>query len=59
MKRIVVTGSPADGFTFIGPFDRVEDAIEWAEVFIHIDTWWVASLITSSEIVEEGRSELL
>ena len=31
MKYIIIYGDPVDGFTFCGPFDTHEDAIDYAE----------------------------
>ena len=41
-KYIVVRGNPRDGFTFVGPYDSVEQAIEDQD---SVDTdWWTAPL---------------
>ena len=37
---IVITGNPADGFSYYGPFDNIEQAAHWAEDLVQVD-WWV------------------
>lgn len=41
-QYVLVEGNPVDGFTFVGPFDDVDEAVEYGE-------WgggefWVASM---------------
>jgi len=44
-KFIIVRGNPLDGFTFIGPFDSDDDAIDYGERYIEQDMpWWSAEL---------------
>lgn len=39
---IIVTGDPANGLQFTGPFDDTDAAIDHAEK--HCDQWWIAEL---------------
>ena len=45
---IVITGDPVDGFSHIGPFKTMEDAIEWAQTHKSTD-WWAAPLRSPTE----------
>lgn len=38
-QHLVVCGTPSDGFTFHGPFDDVESAVEWADRECGSDYW--------------------
>lgn len=42
-QYIVITGDPATGFNFHGPFDDHTEAITYAESIS--DDWWITSLI--------------
>lgn len=44
MKYIVVAGNPRDGLFFHGPFDKAEDALEYAENELRKFDWWLAPL---------------
>lgn len=41
---ILITGAPADGFTFYGPFPSPIDAIEAADAMDSGENWSVARL---------------
>lgn len=45
MAKLLVIGNPVDGFTFQGPYDEAEDALQDAELFEDRE-WWVADLVT-------------
>lgn len=49
---IIISGSPADGFTYYGPFESPEEGIEWAgNAFAVSDqTWWLVTLETPSKV---------
>lgn len=43
MTYIIVFGSPVEGFSYCGPFESHEDALDYAED--HRETsWWIAEL---------------
>ena len=47
---MIVYGNPVDGFTYIGPFETMEESHEWAEN--NCDEWWGAELASpKNEIV--------
>ena len=39
---IIITGDPASGLQFTGPFDNTDAAIEYAEE--HCEQWWIGEL---------------
>lgn len=53
-KVLLVAGNVIDGLSFIGPFDCVPDAIEWAEEN-NIDEYSVGELYTPE--VNDDRNE--
>lgn len=45
---LIISGNPADGFVFVGPFEDREEAIQWAEEARYAnahESWWVADLL--------------
>ena len=42
-KVIVIIGTIFDGYSFVGPFDDMEDAFEWGELHNEKE-WMVATL---------------
>jgi hypothetical protein len=41
--HIIITGNPAEGFEFIGPFPSLRDACLYANSDPHMEAdWWVA-----------------
>lgn len=44
-KALLIYGNPADGFTFVGPFDDSEAAHEHLEHNPVDDEWWIAPLV--------------
>lgn len=44
MKHLLVTGNSIDGLMFYGPFDSVEEAVEYAEKFHNNMEWCVGEL---------------
>lgn len=47
MKFVIVTGSPIDGFTFIGPFEFHGDASDYADANLAGEAdWWIAEVRT-------------
>ena len=44
MKYIMITGNPVDGFSFTGPFDTHDEAVNYGENF-HSGDWWIAPLV--------------
>jgi hypothetical protein len=40
---IVIYGSPADGFNYVGPFNSRDDAAQYAADDAHAD-WWIIRL---------------
>ena len=49
--HIIITGSPADGFEFIGPFVSNSAAVEYVLTDPSLDKgyWWVAPLHAPAE----------
>lgn len=45
MKSILVLGNPVDGFTFFGPFENTEAAVDHGNTRIRTTNWWAANLI--------------
>jgi hypothetical protein len=43
-KHILIHGSPTDGFTHVGPFDYLDDALLYAKHCV-LDSWWVTELV--------------
>ena len=43
-QRIIVTGTPIDGFTYIGPFDSFESAEAYADHIGVMGDWWITDL---------------
>ncbi len=41
-QRVVVVGNPIDGIQIFGPFDHINDAIEWTESLK--GEWWIVTL---------------
>ena len=39
---ILVHGNPVDGFSFVGPFEDTEQAVEYAENNLRGSEWWIA-----------------
>lgn len=46
-RALIIEGNPVDGFTFTGPFDSRDDAID-AGQNLPAD-WWVADLLPPEE----------
>jgi hypothetical protein len=46
---VVVTGSPFDGLTILGPFDGVDEANQWTDTNVIDDEWWVVEVETPEE----------
>jgi hypothetical protein len=44
MKYVIAVGNAFDGIRLIGPFKDAQSANEYAEMFIHSDTWVVMRL---------------
>jgi len=45
-KWLLVEGNPVDGFTYTGPFDSHEDAVNEAENGAdHDGDWWIAPML--------------
>lgn len=53
-QTIVVIGDPTQGFSFHGPFDDTDVAVEWAECNAS-NSWWVADL----EEVADGSAPVV
>lgn len=45
-KHIIVSGNPADGFDFFGPFTDASEANEWADgaPVLQGEAWWCVKL---------------
>lgn len=43
-QRIIVTGTPVEGFTFIGPFDSFDSAESYADHIGVMGDWWITDL---------------
>lgn len=42
---ILIYGNPGDGFNYRGPFNSMEEAVEYAELHDDYDeTWWISSI---------------
>ena len=58
-QRILVIGNPMNGFTFVGPFETENAAVDFAETDPEIKQmveWWVAPL-DSEENWEAGLGD--
>lgn len=49
-QYIIVYGDPANGFTYIGPFEYPGDATRYAEQEIHDEYWWIAPIEQPEEL---------
>ena len=54
VKHLVAIGSPFDGISLFGPFDVHEDALEWAELKVKNEDWWIVTT-TTVKCDEEGN----
>ena len=54
---VVVTGTPAEGFRVIGPFQQPHYASEWADTWLDSLDWWVLPLEHENDIQEEVQNE--
>lgn len=44
-KFVLVEGNPVDGFTYTGPFNSSEEAVEYADDGVCTTAdWWVAEM---------------
>lgn len=50
---VVITGNPAAGFKFIGPFTNPHHAAEWADEWVPSADYWVSTLTSSTEFENE------
>ena len=48
-KYILIFGNPVDGFTYRGPFDTEEKAIEYGDPIA--EEWWTAPLTPPDHII--------
>lgn len=44
-----------DGFSYFGPFESVEDAIEYGEKNFAEDEWWVSEL--NKEVYDDAEND--
>jgi hypothetical protein len=44
IQFIVIYGNPCDGFNYVGPFERRDDAVSYAEEEPYNGAWWIATL---------------
>jgi hypothetical protein len=42
---VIVTGNPGDGFSILGPFNELDEAIEWAEESLRGEEWWTMKMV--------------
>ena len=61
MKYIVITGNPTptEGFSFIGPFETAEIALEWAEETDIGKDYWIGEMVTPNWDHLEPSPELV
>lgn len=45
MDHIVIRGNLSTGFTFVGPFENEEKAVEYRDEHHHDQTWYITTLI--------------
>lgn len=43
-EYVVVSGNPFDGLTIYGSFSCVEEAIEWADLDLRDEPWWIVKV---------------
>jgi hypothetical protein len=43
-KYVIILGNPVDGIVIFGPFDGPLEAVNWAEMQMRGNTWWVTEL---------------
>jgi hypothetical protein len=55
MMHILIVGNPMDGFSYFGPFESVEDAIEYGEKNFAEDEWWVSEL--NKEVYDDAEND--
>jgi hypothetical protein len=37
---VVIAGTPTSGFELFGPFERADDAVDWADRYMEDVEWW-------------------
>ncbi len=52
-KLMIMSGTPTEGFIFIGPFDPEEDPNEYAKTKLDVD-WWLIELTPPFEDLTDG-----
>lgn len=52
MKYVLVLGNPVTGFSFVGPFDRGDDAAEYMYRTHYEGDWWIA-VMTEPALLEQ------
>lgn len=57
-QRIIVTGTPIDGFTYIGPFDSFESAESYADHIGVMGDWWITDLQSPGTPETPGQQAL-
>lgn len=50
-QHLLISGNPVDGFTFVGPFDDPQEAIDHASDCNYEGDWWVGDMTPA---VEDG-----
>lgn len=53
MKYLVIAGSPTQGFNYIGPFDGVVIAQNWAEQNERSQSWWISPLLDPASVGDD------
>lgn len=56
-KYILIFGNPVEGFTFRGPFDTQEEAVDYADPIM--EEWWTAELTLPEETKTQRTLRLL
>lgn len=54
---IIVTGTPYEGFTPIGPFPSSDVAIKFAEATFEQDDWWLMELEEPESFASQPRGD--
>jgi|HubBroStandDraft_3_1064219.scaffolds.fasta_scaffold568958_2 hypothetical protein len=49
MNYIIIIGTPIEGLNFIGPFDNITPALNYARKEYGDDSWWIKELVEPGE----------
>lgn len=56
-KYVIIYGNFSEGYELVGPFDDMDSAEEYAELYSHKHKWgeWITTMVTPQEVDETDR----